>query len=493
MVRQRLTKFAFYRYRYVLAYSVFGLSLAALLTLAGLYLPGGLTDSEIKSVLISDSVNTAQLFSLPPDQLVYLPYRLLQSISIHTFGISIVSIKLPSIILGFASAIGLLYLFNLWYRKNVAIIAAIVAVTTNQFLLASQAGRAGISYIFLTTMVLIAASMIARHSTYAKIWALVGFALAAISLYMPLNIYMIMALILTALIHPHARYLIFKKSSKIIIAVGSVIALLLTSPLIAGILRDPSILKRLLGVPANFDTVLSDAQTMLQNYISFTAPTAGNIITPVYGLGLVILIAIGIYRLFTTKYTARSYLLSFWLVALVPLILLNPEFVSITFVPVMLLVALGVDYIISSWYKLFPQNPYARVFGLAPLGILIIGLVLSSIDHFAYGLHYDKAVYSSYSYDLPLLQKKLRSLDKDSNVVMITSKDTQAFYTSYANHQKQIKSLTITSNASTLPAADLVIAERSFVSSIKQIPTEILVTRSSENANRFYLYKNTES
>ncbi len=493
MVRQRLTKFASYKYRYLIAYSVFGLALATMLFLAGFYLPGGLTQNEMNSMLVSDSIDISQIFNLPLEQLVYLPYRLLQAVSIHFFGVSLFSIKLPSILLGFASAIGLLYLLNLWYKKNVAIIVAIIAVTTNQFLLASQAGQAGISYIFLTTMILISASMIARKSTYAKVWALIGFALAAISLYMPLNVYMLLALILTALIHPHARYLVFKRSSKIVIAIGLIIALVITSPLIAGILRDPSILKRLFGFPSSFDGILAGAGELLHNYGQFMSPSAGATIVPVYGLGLVALIVVGLYRLFTTKYTARSYLISFWLVALIPLIILNPAFISITFVPVMLVVALGIDYLISAWYRLFPQNPYARVFGLAPLGVFIIGLVLSSTNHYAYGLHYDKAVYSSYSYDLSLLQQKLRTLESGSTVTLIVPKSDNAFYTSFANHQKYVETVTVISSSSDLPTSSLVIATRDFASQIDKTPSEILVTRTSGDANRFYLYKNDNS
>lgn len=493
MVRQRLTTFAFYRYRYVIAYSAFGISLAVLLLLAGFYLPGGLTKSEMNSVLISDSINVAQIFTIPPEQLVYIPYRLLQSLSINLLGISIISIKLPSIILGFASAVGLLYLLNLWYKKNVAIISAIIAVTTSQFLLASQAGQAGISYVFLTVMVLIAASMTTRQSAYAKLWALVGFALAAVSLYMPLNIYILLALIFTAIIHPHARYLVFKKSSKLIVAIGSAIGLVITSPLIIGIYNNPIILKRLFGIPNDFSDILANIGQLAHNYASFASPSSSGVITPIYGLGLVILILIGLYRLFTTKYTARSYLISFWLAALIPLVCLNPEFISITFVPVMLLVALGVDYLIASWYQLFPKNPYARVFGLMPLGILMIGLVLSSVDRYAYGLHYDSAVYSAYNYDLPLLTKKLRTLDNNEEVTLLVGKNEQKFYESFANHQKYINSLSVTSQGAKLPAGKIIIAERDFVSNIDQIPFEILVTRTSVDADRFYLYKNNAS
>jgi len=493
MVRQRLTKFAIYRYRYVFAYTAFGLALATLLLLAGLYLPGGLTKSEINSMLISDSIDIAQLFNLPPDQLIYLPYRLLQAASLNLFGISVISIKLPSIMLGFASAVGLLYLLNLWYKKSVAIVASIIAVTTGQFLLTSQAGQAGISYVFLTIMVLIAASMIARQSAYAKVWAIAGFALAAASLYMPLNVYMLLALILTAIVHPHARYLVFKKSSKIVIAAGSVVALVVASPLIMGIIHDPVIISKLFGLPSSFTDIMTNITQLAQNYAAFTSPNSSNTLTPIYGLGLVILILVGVYQLFTAKYTARSYLISFWLAALIPLICLNPEFISITFVPVMLLVALGVEYLIVSWYQLFPKNPYARVFGLAPLGILMIGLVLSSVDRYAYGLHYDSGVYSSYSYDLSLLGKKLKSLDNDSSVTLLVTKANYKFYSSFTRHQQYVKSLTVVSKSANMPANGLLIAERGFAPDINQIPSEILVNRSASDSNRFYLYKNDAS
>lgn len=406
------------------------------------------------------------------------------------FGVSMLSIKLPSILLGFGSALGLLYLLNLWYKKNVAIIVAIIAVTTNQFLLASQAGQAGIMYIFLTIVTLISASMIARRSTYAKLWAVVGFMFAAVSLYMPLNIYMLLALILTALIHPHARHLVFKKSSRLVIALGSILAALIISPLAVSIVNNPQILQRLLGIPDSFEGALGSAGQLLRNYTQFAVPTAGDVITPVYGLGLVVLILVGIYRLFTAKYTARSYVISFWLVALVPFVCLNPEFISITFVPVILLVALGVDYLITSWYKLFPHNPYARVFGLAPLGILMIGLVLSSVDRYAYGLHYDKGVYSSYSYDLPLLQKKLSKVDESASVALLVTKENEAFYSVYAKHQQRLKSLTVSSDEKNIPSADIIIAERAFAPAFSNSPAEILVTRTSDNADRFYVYKN---
>lgn len=490
MVRQRLNTFALYRFRYVLAYVGFALALAIMLFVAGFYLPGGLSDSEIHSALISDHLNPTQLFSLQPEQLIYLPYRLLQAASIALFGVSVISIKLPSIILGFVSALGIVYLLKIWYRRSVAIIVSIIAVTTNQFLLSSQAGQAGIVYIFLTTTILIAASLIARKNAYAQLWVIVGFIVAAISLYMPLSVYILVALLLTALFHPHARHLLLRQASKPVIATGSLLFLGIISPLILGAIKDPTVLKTLLGFSENVGNFSHNAALLASNYTQFAQPTSGAVITPVYSLGLVLLVGLGIYRLISAKYTTKSYVVSFWLVLLIPLVCLNPSFVSITFIPIVLLIAFAIDYLIISWYSLFPRNPYARMFGLLPLGVLVLGLVVSNIDRYVYGLHYDKAMYTAYSNDVTLLSDTLRNIKKPTSMQLIVQPKDVEFYRSFANHQNYVKPLYVSSDVSLVRNSPIAIVDRTLKPNIDRIPNDIIVTRTLENADRFYLYKN---
>ena len=57
MVRQKLSQFLLYRWRYLLAYSAFAVSLAVLLVVAGFYLPGGLSDGVVRSALISEGLD----------------------------------------------------------------------------------------------------------------------------------------------------------------------------------------------------------------------------------------------------------------------------------------------------------------------------------------------------------------------------------------------------------------------------------------------------
>lgn len=494
MAKIKLNQLLIYRWRYIFGYGIFFAALAFLLIIAGFYLPGGLSDAEIRSAMISDSLNPSKLYLLPPDQLVSLPYRLVQAASISLFGFNLLGIKAPSIILGFVSALAMLYLLNLWFRRNVAIITAVISVTTTQFILASQAGQAGITYIFLSAMILISAFMITRRNAYANIWVIVGFVLAAISVYMPLNVYFLLALVITMVLHPHARYVLLKRSSKPTLIVGSLAFIVIISPLILGVIRDASVLLTLAGVPEDGGKILSGAMTLLNNYTNFSSPSSGATLVPIYGLGILLLIALGLYRLINTKYTARSYLLISWLLLLTPLIILNPNFISITFIPVMLLIGLAVEYLIRSWYRLFPRNPYARLFGMIPLAILMSGIIISSVDRYAYGFHYDSKVFAEFNFDIPVLSRYLSTRDKDQAVTLVVPAAKKSFYENYARHQKYVRTLEVVSQVPNLTNTNTTtLVERSLKRDTAVIPTNVLVIRAAENADRFYLYQPADS
>ena len=111
MAKLLVTDFFIYRWRYVIGYSVVLLALAALLVIAGLYIPGSLSEAERESVVQASQINPLSLDSLGT---VNAPYLLLQQLSLWLFGVSTFTIKLPSLILGFASAIGMFFLLRRW-------------------------------------------------------------------------------------------------------------------------------------------------------------------------------------------------------------------------------------------------------------------------------------------------------------------------------------------------------------------------------------------
>jgi len=479
---RKMTDFTLYRWRFAVGYALLGILLTLLLVFAALYVPGGLSNIEMASVVQSDSLN---LKSFNPSDIVNLPYYLLQHASISILGVSTLSIKLPSLLLGLASIIGIILLLRTWFRDNVAILTTILVVTSGQFLFVTQSGANQILYIFWSVWLITAAMMISRRARFGFFWKLALFVLAALSLYTPLSIYVLIALGSAAILHPHLRY-VARRLSKVRILLGVSLGVVLLLPLVYAIYKDPAIGLRLLGVPRQLPPLIDNGLQLFSQYLNFTAENSGSFITPVYGLPLVLLIGLGIYQLFSTKYTARSYVISIWIVLLAPVLLLNPRFINITFVPAVILLATGVNFLFSQWYRLFPYNPYARAAGLIPLAVLILSLVTSGVGRYAYGYHYDPEVASNFSTDLQLLET-IKSQENSGTVSLISSDDESSFYKVVAKYDPSIVLVNATQDAPTVAVTRQAQQEDSY-----GIPANIITNSLSSNANRFYIYKTSE-
>lgn len=493
MGKLKVTDFLIYRWRYPLGYALFFIAIVTFLVIAGLFIPGGLSSYEIKSALVSDGLNPHLLFSLEPQELLYLPYRLFQAASIAMFGFNEFAIKLPSIILAAFSALGLLALLGMWFQKNVAIIGSIMAISMGQFMLVAQSGHAGITYIFWSVSILLTASLIVRRGKFAPLWIIIAFILSGLSLYMPLNIYVILALILTAIVHPHARHIVMREVSKAALIVGSILFLLLITPLVIGIIHDTQLLFDLLGIPSSWPAILENGRQIFHQYAGFYRPRNGLILQPVYSMGSLLLILLGLYQMFTAKYTTKSYIISFWLILLLPFVLLNPSTISVTFVPVALLLTQGIDYLIRSWYRLFPRNPYARVFGLVPLAVLVVGITVSNVDRYAYGFHYNEAAYVDYTYDLKILSNQLRTLPPNQQVTLLTTAAERPMYQAYAQHERIVLVLSVKTDVGSAMKNPYVLVTHDAKRSVTQQPNGVIAWKMSNDGDRFYLYKKSST
>src|SRR5690606_34134711 len=116
-----------------------------------------------------------------------------------------------------------------------------------------------------------------------------------------------------------------------------------------------------------------------------------------------------------------------WFILLAPIILFNPARTAITFVPVMLLIAAGIDELLLSWYRMFPRNPYARVAGLFPITLLIVGMALTGIERYFYTYRYSPDVANNFSNDLRLLSNELAARGNEP-IVLVTTKTELPFY-----------------------------------------------------------------
>lgn len=476
-----ITDYLLYRKRFILGYSVIGLAAVGLLLIAGLYVPGGLSDAEMRTAVIS---NALSIDSFDPESIVNLPYHLLQRLSFTAFGVSQLSIKLPSLILGLLSIIGMLVLLQSWFRRNVAIITTVLVVTTGQFLFVSQSGTPNILYVFWSIWLLVAAMMVSRQAVWGGFWKIILFGVAALSLYTPLSLYILLALISAVILHPHLRYLV-RRLSKPMLALALFCALILIAPLVYTIIQQPAIAMTLLGIPETWPNLVSNLVQLLRQYFDFVSPGTGELMTPVYGLGSILLISLGIYRLFTTKYTARSYIITAWIILLLPILVINPAFISVTFVPVILLMGMGIGVLLSHWYRMFPQNPYARIAGLIPLAVLIGGMVFTGLDRYIYGYHYDPRTAGNFSQDLKLLNGQLKEADRGQTTI-VASEGEAEFYRVVADHTKN---LSVATTLPQVPTPTVIITHDAHLN--LPVPTlhRIITDKTYRDGDRFYIYK----
>ena len=492
MGKLKITDFFIYRNRYIASYGIVGLILIALLFVSGVLVPGGLSELEITSATRSSNIAFGAIIGNQPDTIANLPYKLLQAASLHTFGISILSIKLPSLILAAASILLLYGTLELWFRRNVAIITTVITMTSSQFLLQSQSGTTGIIYMFWGALLLFTASMVASSKKFRPVWFILTALFAGLSLYTPYMLYLLIPLVIAACVHPHARFIVFRQP--ILTLVASFVLFVLTLvPLGMAAIQSPIVLLQATAGQAissgTLDVIANISQ--LTQYVDFYNNRGGRILQPAYGLGLVLLAVVGIAHLLSTKYTAKSYIMAAWVVLTIPILIINPEAAAVALLPVSLLSAFAIDFLIRRWYTMFPRNPYARVTGLIPLGILVLVLSVSSMDRFIYGYRYDPEAVKAYSSDVRLLQNEINSRD-DKIISLVVTEQEQAFYRSFIAFNKLSDQVKLVPSQASAPKTSVVIVSGAIHKggSENKVPMKIIVSQTTEEANRFYIYEN---
>ncbi|TAL14498.1 hypothetical protein EPN95_02805 [Patescibacteria group bacterium] len=470
-----ITSFYIYRWRYYLGYGLIALLLIGLLIFAGLYTPGGLSTQEMDIVVKTSGLDLTSITSLA---ITNLPFHMLQLASINLFGVTEFSIKLPSLVLALISAVGLILLLQRWFKPNIAVLASIIAITTGQFLFIAQNGTPGILYVLWSVCLLLLGTLIAKKVKYQMLWQILFFVVAALSLYTPLSIYALIALAVATLLHPHLRFIV-RQMPKAPIIFAALLGVIIALPLILGILRTPELGLTILGIPTTWPNILANVMLLSQQYVGFSLQSTTGLMTPVFGLGSMLIIVFGVYKLIRTRESTQSYLIIIWLICLIPILVTNPNFTSVTFLPLVLLLATGLESLLGYWYRLFPLNPYARLAGLIPLVVLVGVLVLSGLERYVYGYHYDPYTVANFSQDLSLLPKNTQHL--------VVTNDELPFYRVVADHRKGMDV------AVTAPlTGTFTVSHDANTTTYPTFKIQRIVTSSaSVQADRFYVYKKT--
>lgn len=468
----RITGVTIYRYRYFLGYATIIILLLYALTTFSFSSPGGISDAEKQSVIETSTLKATNLATI---NVIDLPYRILQHLMMITFGVSTFTIKFPSVVIAFCTAIGTIILLKRWFHRHIAVLAGLIALTTSEFLFLTQDGTPNILYVFWSVWLLLFGTYIAKKVKFlfmAKVFFFIGL---AVSLYTPLSFYTLLALAITAFLHPHLRYLLkqLPKGKLIWAFILGAIALI---PLGIKTFTDPSAILTLLGIPTAMPDLIGNLRQLSQTFFGFLTPSIAGVMTPFFGLGSMFLIILGLYRLIKTRASTQSYLLLTWIIILTPIIILNPDKAIVTFLASTLLLATGLDYLIDYWYSLFPRNPYARIAGIIPLIVLVSTLVWSGFERYTYGYHYSPQIYSYFSEDLSLL--------KNRDVQLVVADHEKEFYDAVKVYHRNL-------DVQTKPYSELVTATHEVDKSLlNDYQIQKILTNSAQNdSDRLYIYK----
>lgn len=493
-----ITELMLYRYRYIIGYVLVALLAVGLLLLNFDILPSGMSQAEQASAVAAKQIVLDKNILQTVDA-VNLPYHLLQKASLDFFGLSPIGVRLPSIVLATISAVLLFLMLRRWLQNNVAVVMGLFIVTSTWFLSIGRAGTPEIMVIFWTALIFYLSTLVSQESKWHRAWKAGSLLSIALSLYTPYMLYVFIAAAIASLTQPHLRYIV-RFSEKTSVGLGVLFFIAIMAPLGYHMYRDPAIIWQLLAIPTNLPDPIQFGKDLIANASVLVNPfrySAGIISTPLITITTTVFALIGAYRLISDWHSVRSHVLLLWLAILIPVVGLDKSHsLVVLFVPIQLIAAIGVQSLFQYWYRLFPRNPYARAFGLLPIGLLLFSILQFNYQRYFIGLPYSPKAAVSYNQDPFILHRALTAKQyRDQRVLLVAPDDKQALY---SLEQKQLAGLQLTTGAQftgTDNATSVIIAESELAKlsppQLALLPTgktSLLVNERRDDGLRFRIY-----
>ena len=472
-----------YRYRFYIGYIVLGLAFATLVCLLPLISPAGLSEAEESSVVSSYNLHFSSVTS---GDLVDLPYHILQKLSILAFGMTPYAIKLPSIIIGLLLGLLLILLLNRWFKSNVALLASVLTVLSTPFLYLAGSGTPLIMLVFWPVLLLWLGSKIQGEKEPEPVFCFV-FALALLlALYTPHLVYLVVFIIIFAIWNPHLRFTIKSLPKVPLISVAVLLAVSL-GVWVTNLASSNSVtLSLFFAKDFSFGSFFNNIKTGLAPFVSWTKPIEGVYLSPMFGLASLALALTGLFSTAKGFFASRNAIASCFIVFAVVLSGLSPDSSLLLIIPMVILTAHGLRYLLEKWYGLFPENPYARVFAIFPLTLLLSMMIVPSLNHYVFGYRYTPAVAENFSTDLELVS----NLEEGTYLFVEKNTVKKAFFEVYEDRTHSVEILgdlgilkdARKNNIAVLGGAEVEIPEGYKLS-------QIVTSPKSDNSDRIYIYK----
>ena len=494
MKKHTISKLFLYRHRFGICYAILLLGFVTTLLYLPSVTPNGLSKAEMESVVTSSNL---QYDTIVDGNITDLPYHMLQKVSIMTFGLTTYGIKLPSIILGAVLCVLFILLLNRWFKNNVAIMASVVAVLSSSFLYTAGSGTPLIMLVFWPTLLFWLGSKIQGENKPKPLYSFVFAVFLLLSLFTPYMIYLAGFIVLYALFHPHLRFTI-THLPKVPLFIVSAIVLGVGGLIIINATKNPDTISSLMFMKDfSWENYLLNIKDALIPFFKWNGMVESTFLAPLIGLASLTLAITGLISTYRGFFASRNSIATYLIVFTVAISGFNPYCAILLILPLAILIAHGFRYILNKWYGLFPENPYARVFGIIPIAIFLIIMITSDISHFIFGYRYNPAVANEFSNDLILVRSKV----EEDTTLVVTDKTEYDFYKLLEKKPfvdiANSKNITIVNEVPEEPTeklATLGLIEEELAegeeSVLKDYNLSRIITNSkSQNSDRIYLYE----
>ncbi len=404
MKKTPVSKLFLYRYRFIIGYVILGLAFITIMFLLPSIAQRGLSQAEIDSATSSFYLGKDGILQ---GDLVNLPYRLLQKCSILLFGLTPFAIKLPSIIVGLVFGLLLILLLNRWFKTNVSLLSSFLIILSTPFLFLAGSGTPLVMIVFWPTLLLWLGSKIQGEKRPKPLYSF-AFAIALLfAIFTPFMIYFAIFCVLFVIMQPHLRFII-KDLPKLPLILVALIIIAGFTALGISVYNRPDVLMELFFVKDyQISSFFPNITTGLGILFSWHSSMESVFLSPLLSLPIFALALIGLFS--TTKgfFASRNSIASILLVFCLVITGFNSDAIVFFILPIAILVAHGIKYLLEKWYGLFPENPYARVTALFPLTVLFLIIIIPGLLQYMYGYRYNPNIVNEFSDDLIVIRENL--------------------------------------------------------------------------------------
>ncbi|MDO4271773.1 MAG: glycosyltransferase family 39 protein [Candidatus Saccharibacteria bacterium] len=424
-------------------YHIVGALLAVMAIFMAVYnfwsLPAGLTQVEMESAATSGNLSLSALLTPTANDnwqfYVGLPWLIVQGASIKLFGLSAMAIRLPAVLLAITSVGLIIWLLKRLLKPSSAMMGGLLLVSSAFMISLARSGIPAIMTVLLMALLCLLGHGIINSKQHRGTRMILVGVVAGLLCYVPAGVYIVIAMSAIGLAHPKSRLVL--KTHKKCLSLEATAFIASIAPLLYAIITTVlagkySLINQLLFVGA---PSVDNLRTLANAYAGPQAIVLGGLLTPMLTIVGLVMVFVG-WTILTKDAVAsiRSYLTIGLMLVGIALGICNPDFVYVLFIPAVILETICLSYLTDKWYKLFPSNPYARVFGILPLAILIGSLSAVDMDRYFNMVSYSKDVVYQYDQTLPQVQS-LISHNRDQEYALVVPSSDYDLYRQFDSNK----------------------------------------------------------